>query len=143
MSFPTTAFPVKSSQTKTSTLYQNSQQNSVTSSTSIRTSVWHITLKPMEQAKEPIKPWSNTSKYSAELNKTTGTHSYHLHSTPKTHGHLQLPRKYHTIYSSDTHPKYTNQPEKPPFPPSNNDSHPSKKPGKPPKRPNVKRKNPG
>jgi len=97
----------------------------------------------MEQVKEPIKPWSNISEYSAEHNRTTGMHGYHLLSTPRIHGHLQPPRKHHMIYSSDIHPKYTNQPEKPPSPPLNNDSHPSKKPGKPPKRPNVKRKNPG
>jgi len=71
----------------------------------------------MEQAKEPIKPWSNTSEYSAELNRTIGTHGYHLPSTPKIHGHPQLLRKYHTIYSLDIHPKYTNQPGKPPLPP--------------------------
>jgi len=71
----------------------------------------------MEQVKEPIKPWSNISEYSAEHNRTTGMHGYHLLSTLKTHGHLQLPRKYHTTYSSDIHPKYTSQPGKPPFPP--------------------------
>jgi len=137
------AFPIKSSWTETSALYQNSQQNSVAFSTSIRISVRCITLKLMGQVKEPIKPWSNISKYSAEHNRTTGTHGYHLLSTPRTHGHPQLPRKHHMTYLSDTHPKYTNQPERPPFPPSNNDSHPLKKPGKPPKRPNVKHKNLG
>jgi len=137
------AFPIKSSWTVTSALYQNSQQNSVIFSTSIRTSAQHITLKQMEQEKEPIKPWSNISEYSVEHNRTTGTHGYHLLSTPRTYGHLQQPRKHHMTYSLDTHLKYTNQPGKPPFPPLKNNSHLSKKPGKPSKRPNVKCKNPG
>jgi len=137
------ASPAKSSWTEMSASYRNSQQNSAVSSTSIRTSAQCITLKLMEQVKEPIKPWSNISEYSAEHNRTTGTHGYHSLSILRIHGHPQLPRKHHMTYLSDTHLKYTNQPEKPPFPPLNNDSHPSKKPGKLPKRPNVKRKNPG
>jgi len=56
MSFPTTASPIKSSQTMMSNSSWNSQQNSVEFSISIRTSVQHITLKPMGQVKEPIKP---------------------------------------------------------------------------------------
>jgi len=71
----------------------------------------------MEQVKEPIKPWSNISEYFAEHNRTIGTHGYHLLNTLRTHGHLQPPRKRHMIYLSDTHPKYTNQLRKPPFPP--------------------------
>jgi len=93
------AFPEKSSQTEMSASYQNSHRSFVSSLASNRTSVQHITLKRMEQAKEPIKRSNNIYASFVALNKTIGMHGSHSLSTPKTHGPPQLQRKHHLIYS--------------------------------------------
>jgi len=98
-SFPTTAFPGRSSQTEMSVSYRNSHRNFVGSSASNRTSVQHITLKQMEQAKEPIKRSNNIYMSSVAPSKTIGMHGSHLLSIPKTHGPPQLQRKHHLTYS--------------------------------------------
>jgi len=98
-SFPTTAFPRKSSQTEMSASYRNSHRSFVGSLVSNRTSVQHITPKQTEQAKEPIRCSNNIYMSSVAPNKTIGTHGSHLLSIPKTHGPPQLQRKHHLTCS--------------------------------------------
>jgi len=92
------AFPEKSSLTKMSASYQSSHQNFADFSASNRTSVWRITLKLMEQAKEPTKHLNNTYVSSVAPNRTIGMHGSPLPNTPRTHGPLQLRRKHHSTY---------------------------------------------
>jgi hypothetical protein len=110
--FHTIAFPTRSSWTEMSASHLNLPQNSAVSSTSIRISVQHITLRWMELVKEPIKPLSNICKSSVAPNKTTSMNGSHSHSIPRTLGYQQLQRKHHLIYSSDICHKFTNLSEK-------------------------------
>src|SRR5712691_11881639 len=94
-----TASPTRSYRTETSASHQNSHRSFVGSLISNRTSARHITLRPMELAKEPINHWSSTSEYSAAPNRTTGTHGSPSPNMSKTPGPLQRQRKHHSTYS--------------------------------------------
>src|SRR6267378_1445900 len=99
MWYHTSASPTRSYQTEMSASHQNSHRSFVGSLTSNRTSARHITLRLMGLAKEPINHWSNTSEYSAALNRTTGTHGSPSLNMSKTLGPLLRPRRHRLTYS--------------------------------------------
>ena len=58
----------------------------------------HITLRPMESAKEPIRPLNNTCESSVACNKITGMNGSPSLSTQRTLGHPLRWRKHHLTY---------------------------------------------